>query len=237
MIAVWLVGAVSERAPVTHRPVGAGERGVVWTMAALRSGDPGLRLARDLLLPLEAVTQTFAILAKRGVGKTYTASVLVEELLTAGLHVCVVDPIGVWWGLRASADGTAPGLPIIVLGGEHGDVPLEVTAGEIIADFVIDEGQGERARRGRGRRAPAAPSPLPGAVVRQQRGLSSGGVGPRLRPRLSGRPGRVTLLVTPRCWRWICPRGARRVPSTERRQPRSAVAPACAAPRETWRWN
>lgn len=110
-------------------------------MAAVRPGEPVLRLAPDLTLPLEAVTQTFAILAKRGVGKTYTAAVLVEELLNAHLHVCVVDPIGVWWGLRAGADGTAPGLPIIVLGGEHGDVPLEVTAGAIIADFIIDEGQ------------------------------------------------------------------------------------------------
>lgn len=37
-----------------------------------------LRVSADLSLPREAVTETFAILAKRGVGKTYTASVLVE---------------------------------------------------------------------------------------------------------------------------------------------------------------
>src|SRR5258706_30945 len=37
-----------------------------------------LHVATDLQLPDEAVTQTFAILAKRGVGKTYTASVLHE---------------------------------------------------------------------------------------------------------------------------------------------------------------
>jgi hypothetical protein len=45
-----------------------------------------LRLSNDFTLPAEAVTETFAILAKRGVGKTYTASVLVEELLKAGLR-------------------------------------------------------------------------------------------------------------------------------------------------------
>lgn len=56
-------------------------------------------------LPPEAVTQTFAILAKRGSGKTYTAAVLVEELLKARLSICVVDPVGVWWGLRADAGG------------------------------------------------------------------------------------------------------------------------------------
>lgn len=99
-----------------------------------------LQLAVDLSIPTDAVTQTFAILAKRGVGKTYTASVLVEELLKAGLHAVVVDPVGVWWGLRASADGKRPGLPIVILGGDHGDVPLEVTAGQAIADLVVDEG-------------------------------------------------------------------------------------------------
>lgn len=98
-----------------------------------------LTIAENLKLPLDAVTQTFAILAKRGAGKTYTAAVLTEELLKAGLHVVVVDPIGVWWGLRSSADGKHEGLPITVLGGEHGDVPLEIEAGELIADFVVQE--------------------------------------------------------------------------------------------------
>jgi hypothetical protein len=98
-----------------------------------------LRVADNLTLPAEAVTQTFAILAKRGVGKTYTASVLTEEMLKAGLQVVVADPIGVWWGLRASADGKREGLPIVVLGGDHGDVPLESTAGETIAGLVVEE--------------------------------------------------------------------------------------------------
>jgi DNA helicase HerA-like ATPase len=99
-----------------------------------------LQISRELSLPAEAVSETFAILAKRGAGKTYTAAVMVEELLKAGLQVVVVDPVGVWWGLRASADGTREGLPIAILGGEHGDVPLDVAAGEIIANVVVEEG-------------------------------------------------------------------------------------------------
>lgn len=98
-----------------------------------------LRIARGLALPTEAVTQTFAILAKRGVGKTYTAAVMVEEMVKAGLPVVVVDPIGVWWGLRSSADGKSEGLPVTILGGEHGDVPLEPGAGEVIADALVDD--------------------------------------------------------------------------------------------------
>jgi DNA helicase HerA-like ATPase len=98
-----------------------------------------LRLADNLALPLDAVTQTFGVLAKRGVGKTYTAAVFVEELLKADRQVVVVDPIGVWFGLRSSADGKHAGLPIIVMGGDHGDVPLEVTAGSTIAEFITEQ--------------------------------------------------------------------------------------------------
>jgi Helicase HerA, central domain/Helicase HerA-like C-terminal len=97
-----------------------------------------LRLSPDLALPEDAVTQTFAILAKRGAGKTYTGLVLVEELLGAGAQVVVVDPVGVCWGLRAAANGKDPGLPIVVMGGDHGDVPLEATAGKVVAEFVVD---------------------------------------------------------------------------------------------------
>lgn len=51
--------------------------------------------ASKLSLPADALTQTIAILAKRGVGKTYTAAVLTEEVLKTGQQVVVVDPIGV----------------------------------------------------------------------------------------------------------------------------------------------
>lgn len=53
-----------------------------------------LAISPHLKLPLDAVTQTFAILAMRGVGKTYTASVLAEEFSEAGLPFAVLDPTG-----------------------------------------------------------------------------------------------------------------------------------------------
>ncbi len=98
-----------------------------------------LQVGKSFWLPIEAITQTFSILAKRGVGKTYTGSVHAEEMLKAGAHVVVLDPTGAWWGLRSSADGKSPGFPIVILGGDHGDVPLESTAGETIANFVVEE--------------------------------------------------------------------------------------------------
>ena len=99
-----------------------------------------LKISHSLSLPLEAVTQTFAILAKRGVGKTYTGAVMAEEMLEASQQIVVADPIGVWWGLRSSADGKSAGYPIVVFGGERADVPLEENSGEIIAGAVVENG-------------------------------------------------------------------------------------------------
>lgn len=99
----------------------------------------GLRISADLSLPLDFVTKTCGILAQRRKGKTYTASVLAEELVAAKVPIVVLDPTGAWWGLRASANGTGPGLPVVIFGGQHGDVPLERTAGKFVADLVVDE--------------------------------------------------------------------------------------------------
>lgn len=96
-----------------------------------------MHVSRELSLPLDAVTNTFAILARRRVGKTYTASVMAEEFVHAGIPWVAMDPTGAWWGLRSSSDGKSPGLPVLILGGAHGDVPLEPTAGKVIADLVV----------------------------------------------------------------------------------------------------
>lgn len=99
----------------------------------------GIHLSKGLELPIDAVTQTFGILGKRGSGKTTTASVFAEELLKAQLPLVIVDPTGAWWGLRSSKDGKEDGFPITILGGDHGDVPLEEAAGKVIADLVAQE--------------------------------------------------------------------------------------------------
>jgi hypothetical protein len=100
---------------------------------------PELRISDDLAFPLDAVTETFLYFAKRGVGKTYTASVMAEEMIKAGLPVCIIDPLGVWWGLRSSADGTGPGLPVTILGGDHADLPLTPESGALVAQLIIAE--------------------------------------------------------------------------------------------------
>lgn len=89
-------------------------------------------------LPLDLATQTVAILARKRVGKTYTASVMAEEFAAAQLPFVVLDPTGAWWGLRSSDDGKREGYPVVIIGGAHGDVALEPTAGKVIAELVVE---------------------------------------------------------------------------------------------------
>lgn len=101
-----------------------------------------LNISEDLKLPLELAARTQCIFAQKGAGKTYAAGVQSEEMLAAGVQVCILDPTGVWWGLQSSADGKkASPYEIIVMGGGHADVPLEPEAGEIVANFLVETGQ------------------------------------------------------------------------------------------------
>ena len=97
-----------------------------------------LRIAIDLALPKEASTWVFAYLAKRGAGKTYNASVQAEEMLKANIPIVVIDGMGIWWGLRVSADGKGEGLPIVVFGGEHADLPLVNDKAVAMAKAVVE---------------------------------------------------------------------------------------------------
>lgn len=98
-------------------------------------------ISDSLRLPLNAVTEAFGVIGVRGSGKTTTARVLVEEMLSFGCRSVVIDPLGAWWGLRSSASGTDFGFDVLVLGGEHGDVPLTPGSGSLIADLVIEHQQ------------------------------------------------------------------------------------------------
>lgn len=98
-----------------------------------------LQISPDLSLPADAVTSTIVVYGGKGMGKTNLASVLVEEFAAASLRFAVIDPMGVWWGLRHGADGKSIGIKALILGGIHGDLPIEPTSGAIVADLVVDE--------------------------------------------------------------------------------------------------
>lgn len=98
-----------------------------------------LRISPQLALPIDSATETFGILAKKGAGKSNAAVVMAEEMFDAGIPWVAIDPKGDWWGLRSSADGKKPGLPLPVFGGRHGDIPLEPGAGRMLADLILAE--------------------------------------------------------------------------------------------------
>lgn len=97
-----------------------------------------LNIASGFSLPLDAVTQTFCILAIRGAGKTNAAVVMAEEMLKNQQPIVAYDPTSAWWGLKTLADGKHPGFPVVIFGGQHADVPLEETAGKVIARVIVE---------------------------------------------------------------------------------------------------
>lgn len=88
-------------------------------------------------LPAAAVDRHLAILGMSEAGKTYAAKGAVEQLLAAGRRVCIIDPTGVWYGLRLQPDGVTPSpYPVAIFGGDHGDVELPRGAGARVAELV-----------------------------------------------------------------------------------------------------
>jgi hypothetical protein len=100
-----------------------------------------LALSPDLKLPAdEAIAQKYAFVGRSGSGKTYAALRLAELMLHAGAQVIALDWVGIWWSLRLAANGKTPAFEdVYIFGGEHADVPLEPTAGAVMADLVVDK--------------------------------------------------------------------------------------------------
>lgn len=100
-----------------------------------------LKVTKEVPLPRSTATQKLAWLGAPGSGKTYGSSKFAEELWNIGAQFVTLDPVGVWYGLRLDASGKKPShINLPIFGGLHGDVPLEPTAGALIADLVIDKG-------------------------------------------------------------------------------------------------
>lgn len=96
-----------------------------------------IRLSLSLSLPIAFVTQTAAIIARKGGGKTYAATKIAEQMLAAGAQIVVCDPVGNWYGLRLKADGkTESELPVYIFGGEYADVPITADSGREIARLL-----------------------------------------------------------------------------------------------------
>ncbi|WP_292065914.1 ATP-binding protein [Brevundimonas sp. UBA7664] len=90
-------------------------------------------------LPDALLEGDIAILGKKGGGKTVTGKNIVERLLELKHRVVILDPLGVWAGLRTSADGKKPGYPVAIFGGEFGDLPLDAGGAAALAAVLATE--------------------------------------------------------------------------------------------------
>ena len=69
-------------------------------------------------IPSAALDDRLAIVGTAGSGKTYAAGTAVERILHRRDRTIIVDPLGVWWGLRLSQDGnTASAFDVVIFGG------------------------------------------------------------------------------------------------------------------------
>ncbi len=94
-----------------------------------------LNLGPDLSLPLtEVIGQCVAILGIRGSGKSNTAGVIFEELLSARYPLSIVDIDGEYFGLKEKYE-------VLVVGaGENVDIELDVDAAPGVAELSLREG-------------------------------------------------------------------------------------------------
>jgi hypothetical protein len=97
-----------------------------------------LQLGKTLTLPLNFLEHRKVVLGGSGTGKTAFGRVLFEEATKAGVVCGAIDLKADWWGLKSTADGKGDGIPVVIFGGEHQDVPLEEGGGAATADIVVD---------------------------------------------------------------------------------------------------
>lgn len=80
------------------------------------------------------IGESIAILGIKGSGKTNTAAVLIEELLTTGLPLTIVDIEGEYWGLKEKYE-------VFVIGrSANVDVPVDISHAEYFAEFSVVHG-------------------------------------------------------------------------------------------------
>lgn len=89
-------------------------------------------------IPSEALDDRLAFVGNSGSGKSYNAMGNVERGIRQGHRTGIIDPTGVWHGLRLLEDGKTPsGLDVVIFGGKHGDLPLTEHSGALIGETVV----------------------------------------------------------------------------------------------------
>jgi uncharacterized protein len=91
----------------------------------------------------DAVTQGFADFGKRGKGKSNLLGCMLEIFASRKQSFVVLDPPDAHWGIRFAADKNGKpcgpsGFDVLIVGGEHGDVPLDPHGGRELAQIIVE---------------------------------------------------------------------------------------------------
>ncbi len=93
-----------------------------------------INVSKDLRLILDdLIGKCIAILGIRGSGKTNTAAVIIEELLSHGLPLTIIDIDGEYWGIKEKYE-------IAHLGKGDVDIEIEPEHGYTVASFSLKRG-------------------------------------------------------------------------------------------------
>jgi DNA helicase HerA-like ATPase len=90
----------------------------------------------NLQAPDKILDKHLGILGINGSGKSYTAKGFAERLMDSGQRICIIDPTGVYWGLKSSTTGKRGGYPVVIFGGPHADLQISGSHGEAIAEAI-----------------------------------------------------------------------------------------------------
>jgi len=96
-----------------------------------------LQGGKPFTLPEDLGDKKIALLAQSNKGKTYGLGDILEELAEAQRPFIATDPANNLWGLRVLPDGRPSGLQVVVIGGDHADIPFEKEQGERMAELLL----------------------------------------------------------------------------------------------------
>jgi len=94
-------------------------------------------------LQKDAATQGFAVLGKRGRGKSNLAGCMIEIFAAEQVPFVVFDPPGAHWGIRFEAGENGQpigpsGFDVLLIGGDNADIQLEQTDAKELANIIVD---------------------------------------------------------------------------------------------------
>lgn len=102
----------------------------------MKSSTQNINLGAVSISVSDYASQGNAILGIRDSGKTYTATAIAEQLIAYGVPIVAFDPIGIFKYLRHGECG----IPMIVAGGNEGDVQLTRNNAVPLIQHAMKEG-------------------------------------------------------------------------------------------------